>query len=268
MSDRNELSKSKLTEEVFKNLQPFLQKAIKDVQANIAKTGKVRIEGNNYPLPEHQYYDVSVFYAITAILDAVETLEHIQKYLDFFPRPKTLEKQWINQNRWIQYHYSYYLITYIGVLDMSLILVNRVYRLGLDEKYCKANRIKSNKWIKTSKVKKSINDIEQLVQPHKHARNLHVHRGELPNISDIIESESYDVLNLIISAQLLAKERIFDETLISKAYKEETKQLLSSIKVDYQSLIKGVIKLFDDLVHRYQKNAITLHEINRLQQKK
>lgn len=245
------------------NLQPVLKRATKRLSKYIKKTGKVRIKDQAFPLQEHEQYDVSVFYRLGAITNALRTLKNTLRFMTSFPRPRTYEKAGISQDVWIDYHFSYYIITFVSFADMVLILTNTVFQLGLREKDCKPDIIKNNSWIKDTKVRKALDKIDEIVKPYREPRNIHVHRGEIPRIYEFCNSELYDTLKIISSTRTLIRDFLSksDNKILGFAFKIEIKKIITKLENDYIRLLSAIAYLFDELYKKYNECSKLSHEL-------
>jgi len=189
-----DLASHPLMKNVLENVQPTLDRAVKRLK-RVAKKGKIRAESEG-AITEGQRYQVDVFQRSNALLDCVYQLEDILKFIKRFPSPRTYEKEGISQYRWIEYHYSFFVVTLVSMQDTALILVNAVFRLGNPEKSCRAELIKKNEWVKNSGVNKSLDKLEDVVSPHRPVRNSYIHRRMAPELYKIFGSNLLDHLAL------------------------------------------------------------------------
>jgi hypothetical protein len=178
---RKQLASHPFAQKVFKNLQPLVETAGSKL-TDLWKKGKWRNKGTSN-FWEYEYYDYDVFTKLSSVTSATERLEQSQIFIRTFPKPRSYEKLRINQYTWIEYHYSNYIITLVGLFDIALTLTNSVFRLGNRERDCKADLISMNSWVVKTPVKQAIKDLDDLIKPHRESRNLHVHRGTLPDIA-------------------------------------------------------------------------------------
>lgn len=257
-----------LPEVVLSNLSPFLESVAQDLGNHIKKTGNVRIVNPKNSALEHQAYDISVFHAIVAILNSIETLRRVQKFIKNFPSPNKYKKDGISYFMWIEYHYVYFIITLVGILDMALILTNEVFRLGYQEEDCKFGLVTNNLWIKNTPVKKALEKLNKVIKPHKTPRNLYVHRGQSPRIDLLIKSEFYDLLKFITSTELLTNKSLLNKKISDFGYRNESKKIINYLEEEISKIIQAVSDLFDSLHKKYDQNSRLLHKVYELRLKK
>lgn len=123
-----DLASHPLMKRVFENVKPTFDRSAERLKKAALK-GKIRAESEE-AITESQSYQFDVFKRANAVLDCVYQLEDIRKFIKRFPSPRTYEKEGISQYRWIEYHYSFFVVTLVSMRDTSLILVNAVFRLG------------------------------------------------------------------------------------------------------------------------------------------
>jgi hypothetical protein len=256
MANNIELAEHPLFQTVFKNTRPYLKTSISKLKKLQQETGEIRITEKT-PLSEYEFYNVAVFQKSGALLDGVSQLEEINKFIKRFPSPETYKKEGITQYRWIEYHYSYYIITITTLFDHSLFLTNVVFRLGIPERFCKARLIKSIEWIKESRAIKKIRSLEKIIERHRKTRNSYIHRGKTPDLHAIFQSEFLDYLKLINLADP-ALETAVDKQILDSAYKFETSKICGKLDKEIQELKKAIYKLFDSLLPVYESVVKTL----------
>lgn len=251
-----DLSSHPFVLKIMERLRPQIKARIPKVR-EAARKGKVRIK-DEYELSEQEWYDYEVFIHVSSIISTIDRLEQCQNFIKKFPRPRSYEKEGITQDVWIEYHYSFYVISLVSLFDICLILTNAVFRLGNEEKNCKPDLIIKNSWVKDTSAKESLKKIEQLIKPHRHDRNLHVHRGKIPNIALVMDSEELDRIKLFSLVQRLDKPFI-DKRLMDLVYNDETSKINSRLTEETNNIKISLSNLFDNILPVYR------HHISRFQ---
>lgn len=254
---KNDIYSHDLIIEVLKNLQPVLEGSTKKLRKAISEN-KVRVKDES-ELWEHEWYSYEVFKCLSSLLNAVDRLRQSKIFIRKFPRPRSYEKEGISQDIWIEYHYSYYVITLVSSFDIALILTNSVFRLGNQERDCKPNLILKNYWVRETPVKKSLIELNELIKPHRQDRNLHVHRGEMPNIALVMNSEKLDRLKLISLVQQLSEPRI-DKNILDLAYNNQVKEISKRLNSETYKISTVLDKLFNGLMPVYVEKVKYLDE--------
>ena len=208
-------------------------------------------------VPEYERYDWEVFTQLSSIYSVIERLEFSQNYIRTFPQSHSYEKEGITQHDWIEYHYSYYVITLISLSDVALKLTNAVFRLGNRERDCKADLIKKNTWVRATPVKQALDRLDQLIQPHREGRNLHVHHGKVQDIASVMESEGLGFLKVMRFVQMHS-EPIVDKEKIDLAYKGHVAEISSRLQEEEKRIQDALWILFDTLLPVYHEKVIEL----------
>ncbi len=257
MRNSEELAAHALMKAVFDGIRPLLDEMGPKLRA-AAELGKIR---GPYPAPiqmtETQTYDYSVFKKASAILECLYHLHDIPKFIRRFPSPRTYEKEGISQYRWIEYHYSFYVITIMSVYDTALLLVNAAFRLGNPDRICRRNLIVENEWVKHSGVDGKLAALDDVVDPHRSERNLYVHRRMGPELAEAFSSELLDYLKLISFANGFG-ELIIDRPTLGIAFEIEIKNVIKKLNEEILRLEDAVRQLFDSLLPVYRAHTDVL----------
>ena len=237
----------------FEYIKPVLDKLTPGMMKRVQETGEIRNKGKVI-LENSEYYHVTVFQKSAALISEIERLENSLIYIGKFPSPRTYEKKGIHQFSWLEYHYSYFVVTYHSLFDTALILTNAVFQLGIRDKDCKPFIIKSNEWVKNTPVKTALNALEKNISNYGTIRHLFVHRGELPDVKDTTESDMLDVLK-VYSTTHQHSEPIVPPYVLDLAFKHESKKIVVKLESDVIQAQKSVSRLFDTLLPIYSKKA-------------
>lgn len=260
-SDKKELYSHPLAKKVVDNHSLLILKREDEI-----KRGKVRKELKSVSGNEWYHYDV--FGHFVAITSGVDRLEQCQNFIRTFPRPRNYEKKGINQHTWIEYHYSYYVINLVSLFDIALRLTNSVFRLGNRERDCKPELIKMNSWVEQTPVKQALENLEQLIKPHKNARNLHVHRGKVPDIASVMKSDDLDLLKHLSFIQMRGFSVPFiDREIIDLAYKGHVKKICKKLQEERDNVHDVTWRLFDTLLPIYDEKSTALEMVAYLKER-
>jgi len=239
------------------HIKPVIIKLSPLLMKRVQETGDIRNKGPTV-LESSEYYHVTVFQKASALICAVERLENSLTYIHKFPSPRTYEKKGIHQFSWLEYHYSYFVVTYDSLFDIALILTNTVFQLGISEKHCKPSIIEDNAWVKQTSVKASLIELGKIASIYGKKRNLFVHRGDIPDVKSIVKSiTDSDMLELLKASSTvhLHSEPIVPLELIDNVFKYESKKIIAELDDDVIKAQKAVARLFDSLLPIYKKKA-------------
>jgi hypothetical protein len=251
-----ELYSHPLIKKLMDSLRPVAIDASRRLN-DAAKKGKLRSKAP-YDLWEHERYDYDVFTHLTLIISGVEGLERSQNFIRRFPQPRSYEKQGINRHAWIEYHYSYYVVTLVSLFDIALILTNSVFRLGNRERDCKSDLIMTNNWVSRTPVERALADLAQLIRPHREGRNLLVHRGKLQDIASAMKSDELDLLKAISFVHMHA-EPLIDKKIIDWAYKGHVKEICERLQEERDRVCDAIWHFFDAIFPTYDEKSTVLH---------
>lgn len=150
-------------------------------------------QDKDYSLSELEQYSLSVFMWSMRIRDCFEILEHASVYLKYFRNNKQYKEAGIGRSHHINYHYFNYAITVVKIMDVSLILTDKTFRLGNPEKLCRLENIIENSWVQSAGVDKLLKELNSVVEPWREPRNLFIHRGERLKGKSMYILEAYDL---------------------------------------------------------------------------
>ena len=207
---------------------------------------KELLGGKPYSPSELERYSFAVMGWIHRIGNCFKALEHTRVYMQHFSSNKWYKEAGIVQGNYINYHYIKYAITVVTIVDVCLILTNDTFRLGNPERLCYPENITKNSWVTSSKVDKSLNKLQKIVEPWREPRNLFVHRGW----------EMYrEVLTALEGYELTREKGMIDEIVTSHRVKSLYKSELSEIFKDFDQveppLFDAVIELLSKLLPVY-----------------
>lgn len=159
----------------------------KEVHSNYPRITKKITENKGIPeknlseiykfLNESESYLLDVFLTSHKIADTFEQLEHIPIYIKYFRNSKTYNEAGINKAKHMQYHMESHFIKIISILDLCLILINNVYKLGLIPQRCSFELVTQNLNVINTKAVKLIKLFKKSVVNIAKQRNLIVHRS-------------------------------------------------------------------------------------------
>jgi len=237
----------------FGYIQPVILKLSPKILKRVEETGKIRNDGIE-EIEASEYYHVSVFQKAAALISAVERLEHSLIFIQKLPYPRRYEKKGVHQFSWLEYHYSYFVITYDSLLDIALILTNTIFQLGNNERECKLSVVRDNEWVKRTPVKATIDTLEKLTSSYGKTRNLFLHRGESPSVKSVTESEMLDLLQVTFTVHQHSKP-IVPLELVDRVFKWESKKVVDELNNDLIEAHDAIILFFDSLLPVYKNRA-------------
>ena len=132
---QKQLNEHPFIAQAYKNIHPLVLSNLDKLKSRLDEGGGVR-EPGQLALSKNEYFNFMVFRRATNLTTAFDMLQEVQYFITWLPPASKFRKLGISQERWIDYHYSYYLIVMASIVDLSLLLTNEVFRLGYPEKAC------------------------------------------------------------------------------------------------------------------------------------
>ncbi len=143
----------------------------------------------------------------------------------------------------------------MSLADVALILTNEVFGLGNQERNCKSDIIKSNDYIRGTKVKTALDALEVLVKPYRRVRNVHVHRGKSPDIPDLLNSEQLDQFMLTSKVALMSKPAKTPE-ILDLMFSGQAREIVQRMTGELDELQKVLSRLFDSILPTYETHVV------------
>ena len=215
---------------------------------------KGRQPANHLILTEEQEYHNGVFGHTSNLIQAVERLEEVPFYLARFPNYKTFQKRGITLYKWIQYHYSNYLISGVSIYDTTLLLTNAVFMLGLHPRDCNDRTVTKNQNVRKTLVKAAIEDLDKVTQGFREPRNLYVHRNIMPHLEVLDRLERFRFTQEGLESLGIAEsvsEPIIHPIVRKELYKLERRELIKTIRAETVAIADSIRSVFDTLYPVY-----------------
>jgi hypothetical protein len=241
---------------VLENLKPLLEEAQGELLQR-AEQGEVRCH-SNATVFEYEFYDDDVFSKAGALIDCVDRLEQSEALIDAAGKAPW-DGGGVDRHTWIEYHYSYYVVTVVSLVDIALILTNAVFRLGLRERDCRQGLIAENWWVARTPVKEALNNLANLIQPYREGRNLHVHRGRLQPIAEVMGSKLLDQLKLFSFLERAGKP-VLPTAELQKGYNLEVPKIVDRLRHERTEIRTRIVAALDALFPVYKEKAEELHQ--------
>lgn len=194
------------------------------------------------------YHNVNHF--LSRFIGTIERIEQVPIFIRRFPNSKFFVENNISFYKWVNYHYSNYLVMSVSLYDISLLLTNEVFMLGIEPRRCNEERVANNKLVKETEVKSSLDKIKKAVEEYKDERNLYAHRGETPKLGFMDRLESYEFIQKVEDNLGIEKQNDYlQNPLLSPfirrdLFRRERKELLSQMGQKIDIFIGLVFELF------------------------
>jgi hypothetical protein len=231
-------------------ITPIIEKISPELIKEVEETGKPPRKRTT-TLGFSEIYHLLVFQKATAIIDCMERLENSLIFIEELPKPRTYEKKGIHHFSWLDYHYSYFVVIFVSLYDTALILTNIIFRLGIPEHECKPNIIQENEWVKLTSVRKTLINLGRITSKFKGTRNFFVHRGEIPDISNVTGSEMLEFLKVYNNVRHEMRP-IYSDEQFDQLIKAESKKIIIELGNDLVNAQKELSVLFNNLLPIYK----------------
>lgn len=139
-------------------------------------------------------YHHNVNHYMSRFIGTIERIEQSLIFIRRFPNSKFFVENNIGFYKWVNYHYSNYLVMSVSLYDLSLLLTNEVFVLGIEPWLCNEKRVANHKLVKGTGVKNSLDKINKAIEEYRDVRNLYAHRGEIPKLGFMDRLESYELI--------------------------------------------------------------------------
>jgi hypothetical protein len=204
-------------------------------------------------LSESQWYFWKVTGATGQVLRVVERLEQARAYIRVPP-----EQHHQSRFAWLEYHLSYYTVLVTGLVDVSLLLVNEVLRLGLPARECKWQPIIKNQWVVLMHVAEPLQAINRFTERHRQIRNRHVHAGygvDLGRVLDDREITALSTTEMMIQLYVRTQQPDPEPEIVQQGrdiceagFEKTRDHLCRYLDDDLEQIASLLIKLFDALL--------------------
>ena len=131
-------------------------------------------------LNEREEYIIQCIGALIAIDSSLDNLFLSIQYLSNFRSTKSLKKYEINRFDHLTYHIENFYIRLVSTLDRSLILVDRVHRLGNTPRHCNWSVLSKNSHVRNSLTYTALKSLNKFIDPYREYRNMVIHERYLP----------------------------------------------------------------------------------------
>jgi Cthe_2314-like HEPN len=192
-------------------------------------------------------YHNEIFQHTSNLLLAIQRLEMTPIFLKRFPRTATFDKHHITIHRWIQYHYSNYVVTMTSIYDTALLMVNGIFGLGVEPKNCREKTVADHARVKKFRVQQPLHELASIVKPYCDPRHLLVHRNIMPGLSGLDDLDRLRFLNEVGEAYHTKAEPLLSPRFVTLFYNTERRQLAQEVVKASTRLTDSVYVLFDAL---------------------
>lgn len=200
--------------------------------------------GVNFSMDKEEEFHWDVSIEVNKLVASFRRIKNVQDFLSIPSEDIPDPDEKISRLVWLTYHYSSFIWTAVMLADLSLLLTNIVFDLGILPKHCRMRLILDHKFV-SDKAKDSLNDLDKEVNKYRETRNLLLHRGDPPDMDGTSE--------LVVLEALENTQPDIFQSRTEEHYQKVRDSLLEDISKKSDILENLVSKLFDALKPSYEE---------------
>jgi hypothetical protein len=144
-----------------------------------------------------------------------------------------------------RYHYEYFRIKSISILDYLILFINHCLQMGIVERKCNIYSITENTILKESSLVQNLKKFDQEILPLRKERNYIIHKGTF-------EPKFMESLNdIVIDIEMNFVDK--NETEKTELKKKEIKKAIEHFKNEIKMINRNVEKILNDLIPYIRK---------------
>jgi hypothetical protein len=143
---------------------------------------------------EHEFFVIGVAASMSRLLALCSQLERIPVLLGNHRQTRGMEDAGITRESMLRYHLENYVIRTQGLLDRVCKLVDAVFHLTNDPRYCKYDVLFRNVKVRVSEVREPLKMLRDLLQRYAGVRNEVIHQHSIDD-DDLRRLELYHLVH-------------------------------------------------------------------------
>jgi Cthe_2314-like HEPN len=250
MSKKSTLNRHRFIIELDRVVHPVVLAELKQV----IEKARARSGESPQPAPSTKHeispYQVRVSREIGQIKQVVHNLKISLYLLRRYPQGEFEHTNTLPHQDWLYYHYAAFITGFVTAYDISLLLTNSIFQLGIPEERCHNEVIRENSHVKITPVYGSLRGLEKIVNRYRLPRHKFIHRGIRPDLEEVF---SYAV------QPLLSPEKQMDS--ITPTFPRRlVDQVAKRLNRDVADLEKALCRFLDVLYPIYESRVkVDLH---------
>ena len=195
-------------------------------------------------------YHLNVSHYLRTLIGTVERIEQVPTFLKRFPNSKFFTENNITLHKWVNYHYTNFLIMSVSLYDISLLLTNEVFILGIEPRKCNEKSVAKHELVKETSVKVSLDNLAQAIDEYRTPRHHFVHRGYAPSMGFMDKLDDYDFMQKTekeLGIEPPSNDSIgllSNPIILRDLYKTERRKLITEIEQKTKTLVDLLFELF------------------------
>jgi len=222
-------------------LQEVLSKFLLDEDSPLQK-GKITYEGGKISYEyagEIDHYIIECAKSVSAIDSAVDKVNQSLTILSY-DYINSIGCEQYNLAEYIEFHIESYIIRAHSIYDRTLIFINKLLQLGIDNSYIGHGLIVSNENVKRFKLDKPLQALKKQFKTYHNIRNTIIHH-------DRYKDDEFDTVSLYHKVESLLKQSSKDPMLNEDVLEALTSEYLEAKTAELTenfNQIKEKLKLF------------------------
>lgn len=203
-----------------------------------------------YSFTPEMAYHFNVGYYSRSLISTLERIEQVPIFLRRFPNSKFFIDNSVTLHKWVNYHYTNFLVMSVSLYDIALLLTNEIFMLGIEARFCNEKSVVKHKLVKETSVKTCLDNLGHAVDEYRDPRHLFVHRGRVPSMGFLDDLDTFDFLqkarnDLDIEKATDNLSNVLSNPYILKAlYKIERKNLIAQIEQKTNIFVELIFEFF------------------------
>jgi Cthe_2314-like HEPN len=242
-------------------VKPLLIRGTEAAKETVKRKREALQEANRKTLSPLESYSLSVMEAIHPFVGVFDRIDQAHSLIFRFPSVLRNGRHKMSRDQWVDYHFGTLTVSFASVLDVHLILVARIYQLGLPSRQCKFELLADHLHI-SSAVKKQLKELKKSLQPHIERRHSFVHRGERADIGVLTDPE---ILDLVRTLGFLGRVNPHD-TIVSELpllWRAAIRNLKPKLSTTINSLVKASSSVLDSMLPVWHDRQEALARLSR-----
>lgn len=235
---------------------PFVLNALKNekiaskpLSEQAKQAYKIGQEPNFSFTPEMAYHH-NVNHYLRSLIYTVERIEQAPIFLRRFPNSKFFSENNITLHKWVNYHYTNFLIMSVSLYDIALLLTNQVFVLKVEDRFCNEKSVAKHKLVKATSVKTSLDNLAKAIDEYRTPRHHFVHRGYAPSMGFMDKLDTYDFMQKAekeLGIEPIANDftdLLSNPIILRDLYRSERRRLITEIDQKTEIFIELLFELF------------------------
>jgi hypothetical protein len=207
------------------------------------------------PFSHQEEYLVDCLILAGQVNIACDQLHYALAYLSGYRSRKTSGGELISRADYIAYQIENLYFRLGMIPDRSLRLTNEVFRLGLPTRECRTRTITDNQHLRGTTVRARLRAIDEIVKPHREARNIIAHFGRYDD-REFNKIESF----FILQESEVQPDKWFINA--KHIFKWRTDVFVKEKRTEFESVVSNLVhevaRLFEALLPPFRREHAAL----------